>query len=158
MIPMLPHVLSNGMCSLNMGEDRLALSCLMTVDQKGNVIDHEIVESVIHVDERMNYTDVNKILEEHDPVLCRRYEAQVSMFHSMKKLADILREKERAEDPLTLIFRRVKLNWTKRVIRFPLSLMKEGLPIRSSRILCCSRMKLWHSILLDGDSVRIPYP
>ena len=68
-IPMLPHVLSNGMCSLNMGEDRLALSCLMTVDQKGNVIDHEIVESVIHVDERMNYTDVNKILEEHDPVL-----------------------------------------------------------------------------------------
>ena len=145
-IPMLPHVLSNGMCSLNMGEDRLALSCLMTVDQKGNVIDHEIVESVIHVDERMNYTDVNKILEEHDPVLCRRYEAQVSMFHCMKKLADILREKERAEDPLTLIFRRVKLNWTKRVIRFPLSLMKEGLPIRSSRILCCSRMKLWHSI------------
>ena len=117
-IPMLPHVLSNGMCSLNMGEDRLALSCLMTVDQKGNVIDHEIVESVIHVDERMNYTDVNKILEEHDPVLCRRYEAQVSMFHCMKKLADILREKRKSRGSIDFDFPESKIE-----------LDKEGNPI-----------------------------
>ena len=117
-IPMLPHVLSNGMCSLNMGEDRLALSCLMTVDQKGNVIDHEIVESVIRVDERMNYTDVNKILEEHDPVLCRRYEAQVSMFHCMKKLADILREKRKSRGSIDFDFPESKIE-----------LDKEGNPI-----------------------------
>ena len=117
-IPMLPHVLSNGMCSLNMGEDRLALSCLMTVDQKGNVIDHEIVESVIHVDERMNYTDVNKILEENDPALCRRYEAQVSMFRCMKELADILREKRKSRGSIDFDFPESKIE-----------LDKEGNPI-----------------------------
>ena len=117
-IPMLPHVLSNGMCSLNMGEDRLALSCLMTVDQKGNVIDHEIVESVIHVDERMNYTDVNKILEEHDPALCKRYEAQVPMFHCMKELADILREKRKSRGSIDFDFPESKIE-----------LDKEGNPI-----------------------------
>ena len=117
-IPMLPHVLSNGMCSLNMGEDRLALSCLMTVDQKGNVIDHEIVESVIHVDERMNYTDVNRILEENDPALCRRYEAQVSMFHCMKELADILREKRKSRGSIDFDFPESKIE-----------LDKEGNPI-----------------------------
>lgn len=117
-IPMLPHVLSNGMCSLNMGEDRLAISCLMTVDQKGNVIDHEIVESVIHVDERMNYTDVNKILEEHDPALCKRYEAQVPMFHCMKELADILREKRKSRGSIDFDFPESKIE-----------LDKEGNPI-----------------------------
>lgn len=117
-IPMLPHVLSNGMCSLNMGEDRLALSCLMTVDQKGNVIDHEIVESVIHVDERMNYTDVNKILEEHDPALCKWYEAQVPMFHCMKELADILREKRKSRGSIDFDFPESKIE-----------LDKEGNPI-----------------------------
>ena len=117
-IPMLPHVLSNGMCSLNMGEDRLALSCLMTIDQKGNVIDHEIVESVIHVDERMNYTDVNKILEEHDPALCKRYEAQVPMFHCMKELADILREKRKSRGSIDFDFPESKIE-----------LDKEGNPI-----------------------------
>ena len=50
-IPMLPHVLSNGMCSLNAGEDRLALSCIMTINEKGAVIDHKIAETVVHIDE-----------------------------------------------------------------------------------------------------------
>ena len=63
-IPMLPHRLSNGICSLNQGEDRLALSCLMTIDEKGNVVDHEIAETVICVDRRMTYTNVKKILLE----------------------------------------------------------------------------------------------
>ena len=65
-IPMLPHRLSNGICSLNHGEDRLALSCLMTIDKSGVVIDHDIVESVINVDERMSYTSVAKILEDEE--------------------------------------------------------------------------------------------
>ena len=65
-IPMLPHKLSNGICSLNAGENRLALSCLMTIDQKGEVVSHEIVESVIRVDRRMSYTSVKKILDDKD--------------------------------------------------------------------------------------------
>ena len=63
-IPMLPHVLSNGICSLNAGEDRLALSCIMTVSPKGEVIDHQIAETVIRVDKRMSYTGVSKVLAE----------------------------------------------------------------------------------------------
>lgn len=62
-IPMLPHALSNGICSLNAGVDRLALSCLMTIDQTGEIVDHEICESVIRVDKRMSYTGVQRLLE-----------------------------------------------------------------------------------------------
>ena len=62
-IPMLPHTLSNGICSLNQGEDRLALSCLMKVNKKGEVVSYEIAETVICVDRRMSYTAVRKILE-----------------------------------------------------------------------------------------------
>lgn len=63
-IPMLPHALSNGICSLNEGEDRLALSCLMTIDKNGGIIDHEICESVIRVDHRMSYNQVKKLVSE----------------------------------------------------------------------------------------------
>ena len=62
-IPMLPHKLSNGICSLNAGEDRLALSCIMEIDEKGTVIGHQIAETVINVDRRMSYTSVKKIFE-----------------------------------------------------------------------------------------------
>ena len=75
-IPMLPHVLSNGMCSLNAGEDRLALSCLMTVNKKGEITDYEIVESVINVNQRMSYTSVKKILEK-DPEETDKYKELV---------------------------------------------------------------------------------
>ncbi len=61
-IPMLPHRLSNGICSLNAGVDRLAMSCLMEIDRKGTVVAHEVVESVIRVDRRMSYNEVQKIL------------------------------------------------------------------------------------------------
>ena len=62
-IPMLPHALSNGICSLNQGENRLALSCIMTINPKGEIIDHTIAETVICVDRRMSYTQVKNILE-----------------------------------------------------------------------------------------------
>lgn len=92
MIPMLPHALSNGICSLNAGENRLALSCIMTVDAKGNVIDHVIAETVIKVDRRMSYTSVKKILEDHDEAEIRAYEELVPMFERMRDLAAILRK------------------------------------------------------------------
>lgn len=62
-IPMLPHALSNGICSLNQGENRLALSCIMTINPKGEIVDHTIAETVICVDRRMSYTQVKNILE-----------------------------------------------------------------------------------------------
>lgn len=90
-VPMLPERLSNGICSLNQGEDRLALSCLMDIDEKGNVVAHQIAETVIRVDERMCYTDVKNILEDADPEAKKRYEALVPMFFMMKELSEILR-------------------------------------------------------------------
>ena len=92
-IPMLPRVLSNGMCSLNAGEDRLALSCIMTIDAKGNVVDHQIAETVVNVDERMSYTSVKKILEDRDEAECERYHDLIPMFELMKELSHILRER-----------------------------------------------------------------
>lgn len=91
-IPMLPHKLSNGICSLNAGEDRLALSCIMHVDKSGNVTDHEMAETVIHVDERMTYTSVAKILVDQDADEMQRYEACVPMFRLMQELSAIIRE------------------------------------------------------------------
>lgn len=79
-IPMLPERLSNGICSLNQGQDRLTLSCLMDVNEKGKVISHKIAETVIRVDERMCYTDVKNILEDTDEVAKKRYEALIPMF------------------------------------------------------------------------------
>lgn len=90
-IPMLPHALSNGICSLNAGEDRLALSCIMTVDPRGSVIDHEIAETVIHVTERMSYTSVKKILEDGDEGEIQKYKDLVPMFELMRELSGILR-------------------------------------------------------------------
>ena len=73
-IPMLPHKLSNGICSLNQGVDRLALSCLMTINEKGDVVDYQIAETVICVDRRMSYTSVRKILEDKDEAERAEYE------------------------------------------------------------------------------------
>lgn len=90
-VPMLPKRLSNGICSLNQGEDRLALSCLMDINKKGKVVSHQIAETVINVDERMCYTDVKNILEDTDEEAKKRYEALIPMFFMMKELSEILR-------------------------------------------------------------------
>lgn len=108
-IPMLPHKLSNGICSLNAGENRLALSCLMTIDQKGEVVSHEIVESVIKVDRRMSYTSVKKILEDKDEAECREYEELVPMFELMRELAAILREKRKKRGSIDFDFPESKI-------------------------------------------------
>ena len=91
-IPMLPHVLSNGVCSLNAGENRLALSCLMKLNAQGEVVDYTIAPSVIRVDERMTYTSVAAILEKEDPQECARYERFVPMFRDMAALSALIRE------------------------------------------------------------------
>ncbi len=108
-IPMLPHKLSNGICSLNAGENRLALSCLMTIDEKGEVVSHEIVESVINVDRRMSYTSVKKILEDKDEAEIHEYEALVPMFELMRELAGILREKRKKRGSIDFDFPESKI-------------------------------------------------
>ena len=92
-IPMLPHKLSNGICSLNAGVDRLALSCIMDIDSKGNVIGHKIVETVLRIDRRMSYTSVKKILVDNDEKEIEEYKELVPMFKLMEELSTILRER-----------------------------------------------------------------
>lgn len=108
-IPMLPHKLSNGICSLNAGENRLALSCIMTIDGKGNVTDHVIAETVIKVDRRMSYTSVKKILEDNDPAERKEYEELVPMFERMQELAAILRKKRMSRGSIDFDFPETKI-------------------------------------------------
>lgn len=108
-IPMLPHHLSNGICSLNAGEDRLALSCIMVIDTKGNVIDHEIAETVVRVDRRMSYTSVRKILKDNDEKEREEYKEFVPMFEEMEKLAALLREKRRKRGSIDFDFPETKI-------------------------------------------------
>ncbi len=126
-IPMLPHALSNGICSLNAGADRFALSCLMDIDEKGNIIGHRICESVIRVDRRMTYTAVNAILKaEAREVACEdaagpnadllysracmaEYKDLVPMFLLMEKTADALRKKRNARGAVNFDFPECKI-------------------------------------------------
>ena len=108
-IPMLPHTLSNGMCSLNAGEDRLALSCIMTVDPSGDVIAHEIAETVIHVDRRMSYTSVKKILTDHDEAETSEYKELVPMFERMQELSGILRARRKKRGSIDFDFPETKM-------------------------------------------------
>lgn len=108
-IPMLPHALSNGICSLNAGEDRLALSCIMLIDKKGAVIDHMIAETVVRVDKRMSYTSVRKILKDQDQAERREYQELIPMFERMEELAAILREKRRKRGSIDFDFPETKI-------------------------------------------------
>ncbi len=108
-IPMLPHKLSNGICSLNAGTDRLALSCLMEIDGRGNVIGHRIAETLIQVDRRMTYTAVNAIVTDRDPDVMEEYRDFVPMFDLMKELADILRERRKKRGSIDFDFPESKI-------------------------------------------------
>lgn len=108
-IPMLPHKLSNGICSLNAWEDRLALSCIMTVNPKGEVIDHVIAETVVRVDARMSYTSVAKILEDRDAEERKKYEEFVPMFEQMAELSHILRIRRKHRGSIDFDFPETKM-------------------------------------------------
>lgn len=108
-IPMIPHRLSNGICSLNPKVDRLTLSCEMEVDLDGQVVHHEIFQSVIRTTERMTYSDVNKILVDQDEELRKKYEPLVPMFEMMAELADILRNKRIKRGAIDFDFKEAKV-------------------------------------------------
>ena len=101
-IPMLPRELSNGICSLNAGEDRFTLSCIMEIDQKGNVISSEIVKGIINVTQRMSYTDVQAILDKSNEQTMNRYKPYISYFKLMEELAQILKNKRMEQGYLNL--------------------------------------------------------
>lgn len=108
-IPMIPHRLSNGICSLNPKEDRLTLSCVMEINPQGEVVSHEIFESVIRTTERMTYSDVNKILVDQDEEVIERYRSLVPMFQLMAELADILRQKRMNRGAIDFDFKESKV-------------------------------------------------
>ncbi|MCI6553628.1 MAG: ribonuclease R [Lachnospiraceae bacterium] len=108
-IPMLPHSLSNGICSLNEGVDRLALSCLMRIDAKGEVTDYNITESVIRVDRRMTYTSVKRILEDGDAAEREKYSSLVPMLEQMEELARILRARRKKRGSIDFDFPETKI-------------------------------------------------
>lgn len=108
-IPMLPHRLSNGICSLNPSEDRLTLTVKMKIDKNGNVVDHDIFESVIRSKERMTYTNVYKILEGNDDELKERYKDLIEDFNNMRDLAKILLERRKRRGSVDFDFEEAKI-------------------------------------------------
>lgn len=108
-IPMLPHILSNGICSLNAGVDRLALSCLMTINEKGEITDYKIAETVIRVDRRMTYTAVKEILEDKNEERRSEYADLVPMFEQMEELAALLRAERRKRGSIDFDFPESKI-------------------------------------------------
>lgn len=115
-IPMLPHRLSNGICSLNAGCDRFALSCFMDINEQGVVVGHKIAETIIRVDRRMSYTEVNHILEvmdseqaEEKERIQTEYAALLPMLLQMQKLAHILKEKRKQRGSIDFDFPESKI-------------------------------------------------
>jgi ribonuclease R len=108
-IPMLPHRLSNGICSLNPQVNRLTLSCVMEINPSGRVVSHEIFPSVIKTKERMTYTNVRKILVDQDPELIERYRDLVEDFRLMEELALLLRNKRMQRGAIDFDFHEAKV-------------------------------------------------
>lgn len=108
-IPMIPHRLSNGICSLNPRVDRLTLSCEMEIDEDGKVVSHEIFQSVINTTERMTYSDVNEILANANPELIGKYQNIGKMLTEMEELAAILRAKRTKRGAIDFDFAESKI-------------------------------------------------
>lgn len=108
-IPMIPHRLSNGICSLNPQVDRLTLGCEMEINPSGEVVNHEIFQAVIKTTERMTYHDVNKILADQDETVRETYKSLVPMFDQMGKLAEILRGKRMGRGAIDFDFKEAQV-------------------------------------------------
>ena len=108
-IPMLPVELSNGICSLNVGEERFTLSVSMEIDKKGKVISSDVYKAVIKVTERMSYTDVYKIISDSDKKVCKKYEKYINDFKLMEELAKVLKERRVKQGYLNLDITESKL-------------------------------------------------
>ena len=101
-IPMLPRELSNVLCSLNAGQDRFTLSCSMEINKEGKVVSSEVYKGIINVKERMNYHDVQKILDKSDTDVLERYKPYIKDFETMAELATILKNRRMEQGYLNL--------------------------------------------------------
>jgi len=108
-IPMLPKALSNGICSLNPRVDRLALTCMMEFDAKGDVVNHEICESVIHSDHAVTYENLADMLENADSVHIAQYSEYIQMFRNMETLAKTLRARRMKQGAMEFDFPEAKV-------------------------------------------------
>lgn len=108
-VPMLPHALSNGICSLNEGVDRLSMSVIMTIDSTGKTIDYDICESVVNINHRMSYTQVKKIIEDNDEETIKEYEDVAPMLQKMQELSLILRDRRHKRGAIDFDFPETKL-------------------------------------------------
>lgn len=111
-VPMLPHRLSNGICSLNAGEDRLALSCLMELREDGTIYGHRLAESVIHVNRRTSYTEVARVLaagEGQKKELEEEYGEVYPMLFLMEKVSGLLRRKRKERGAIDFDFPESKI-------------------------------------------------
>lgn len=108
-VPMLPRKLSNGICSLNPKVDRLTMTCMMEINNDGDIVRHEIFESIIRTNERMTYTNVTRILRDSDPELMERYSGLIEDFRAMEELCNILRAKRMARGSIDFDFPECKI-------------------------------------------------
>ena len=108
-LPMLPRRLSNGICSLNAGEDRLAMSAHMEINHQGQVVTYEIFPSVIRVKKRFTYTVVRKILVEHDETLISENQELLNQLENMERLCRILRERRMRRGAIDFDFPELKV-------------------------------------------------
>lgn len=121
-IPMIHHLLSNGICSLNEGEDRLTRSCFMEIDKDGKVVDYSICKSVINSKKKMTYDDVNKILEEN--IIPEGYEQFADTIKNMGQLSNILTHKRATQGALEFANTelKIKLNEEGKATEFSLEM------------------------------------
>lgn len=141
-IPMLPKQLSNGICSLNAGEDRFTLSVTMNIDKKGKVISSRIYKAIINVTERMSYTDVYKILEKSDAKVLKRYEKYINHFENMAELAQILEKRRIAKGYLDLDIPETKI-----------TLDKDGKPIEVGKYETTKANRIIEQFMLTANEV-----
>lgn len=139
-IPMLPHRLSNGICSLNAGCDRLAMSCLMEFDEKGKLLGHQVAESVICVDRRMSYNQVKGIIEDQDKELCREFAEQVPMLEQMAVLSEILRAARKKRGAVDFDFPEAKVK-----------LDEQGVPVKISPYLRNAATEMIEDFMLAAN-------
>ena len=153
-IPMLPTTLSNGICSLNEGEDRLTLSCIMHIDKKGKVTSYKIKESVIRSDRRMTYSDVNKILEDHDSKLIKKYKPLIPMFELMEKLAKILRARREKRGAIEFDFQETHITLDEKGVPVSLEPYERGV---SNRIIEEFMLLANETVAKDAMKKELPF-
>ena len=138
---------------MNQGVDRLTLSCLMDIDEKGNVVDHKITESIIRVDRRMSYEQVRCILEDGDTETRREYREFVPMFFLMREAFGCYAAVGTTEGLLILIFLKVRSFLTAQEGRLMYNPTKLTVQQRSLKTLCCWQMRLWQRNIARGNTL-----